>query len=525
MSRTVTFSALVVAGATALLATACGTSKSGNASNGVAGCQPNASISCACPGGTTGSQMCAADGQSYSLCQCGAAGYGAAGTGVGGAGLTGGFSGNGSSLGGTANTGSPLPCSVSSILQTHCSLCHSAVPSYGAPMPLVTWEDLQAPSKTDPTVPVYQKMLQRIQDPQKPMPQPPNPLLAATDIATLQAWVSGGTLKGTDPSCMGGSAGTSGGAGGGGSAGTNGSAGTSGAADGGMPTDVTCYRFLANDSGGSTGPKFNVPSTPDSYVEFNFAPPWGNAQVLGVTAHSLIDNKQAVHHWILYSSSTALQDGTNSPGVGAHPGGQFVVGWAPGAPDMKLPDDVGLQLPGAGYQLEIHYNAPSAGMTDQSGVELCVTTAPRAHTAATHPLGQEAFATAGAGDVVGTCVPRGPFPITILTSSPHMHKTGTHMKTVIHRANGTTETLVDQPFDFGTQLSYQTPATINQGDSLETTCTYNAAAQFGTKTTQEMCYDFVVAYPAGALAGAAGYTGVSGNGNTCINASLGGFGG
>ena len=94
------------------------------------------------------------------------------------------------------------------------------------------------------------------------------------------------------------------------------------------------------------------------------------------------------------------------------------------------------------------------------------------------------------------------------------------MKTIIMRANGTTDTLLDQPFDFQNQITYPpaTPsaATINQGDSLVTTCTYNGAAQYGTKTTEEMCYNFVTAYAAGALAGASGYSGISGNGNTCI---------
>jgi hypothetical protein len=520
MGRPVSFAALLTGSVAVFLFAGCGT-KTNATSSGLSGCQPNVPVACGCPDGTTALQTCAPDGLSFGPCLCNGSSLGVAGSG-GAAGLSGGT--NTSTMSGGTASGSPLPCDVASILQNHCALCHSATPLYGAPMALVTWEDLQAPSKTDATVPVYQKVLQRIQDTQKPMPQPPNAPLSAADIATLNNWVSGGAIKGSDPSCTGagGAAGSSGAADAG-AAGT-GAAGT-GAAGTGSTADVTCYKFLANNGGGSTGPKYAVPATPDYYEEFNFAPPWGSAQVLGVTARSIIDNAQAVHHWILYSSSTALQDGTMSAGVGAHPGGQFVVGWAPGSPDMKLPDDVGLQLPGAGYQLEIHYNAPSAGMTDQSGVELCVTTAPRAHVAATHPLGQEGFATAGAGDVVGTCVPRGPFPITIMSSGPHMHKKGTHMKTIIHRANGTTETLIDQPFDFNTQLSYQTPATINQGDSLETTCTFNSAAQFGTKTTQEMCYNFVVAYPAGALAGAAGYTGISGNGNTCIKASLGGFGG
>jgi hypothetical protein len=36
-----------------------------------------------------------------------------------------------------------------------------------------------------------------------------------------------------------------------------------------------------------------------------------------------------------------------------------------------------------------------------------------------------------------------------------------------------------------------------------------------------MCYNFVTAWPAGALAGGSGYHGLSDNGNICINSLLG----
>jgi cytochrome c551/c552 len=434
------------------------------------------------------------------LCQC----NGQLGNGIsGGAGLGGVNNSSGAITG-----SSPLPCAVSDIVSQHCSLCHGATPQYTAPMSLVSWEDFQKPSVSDPSVPVYQKVLQRIQDPNKPMPQPPNPRLTAEQIATISNWVAGGATKGSEATC---GLGT----GAGGMDITGGGAGTGAAGMDAVGPDEECFDIVARADADKTH-KFAVPSTPDTYIGFNYAPPWGNQQVQGIRAMSKIDNSAVVHHWILYSTPSAVTDGTNQNDSGSHPGGQFIVGWAPGAPDMMMPDDVGLQLPGAGYQLEIHYNAKSAGQLDGSGVTLCVTHTPRKNVAATHPLGQELFSTFGAGDVTGTCVPRGPFPITIMSMGPHMHLKGIHMKTVVKRANGTTETPLDAPFDFQTQVSYPTPITINQGDSLVTTCTYNGAAQFGTKTTQEMCYNFVVAYPAGALAGAPGYTGVSGNGNTCI---------
>jgi hypothetical protein len=94
-------------------------------------------------------------------------------------------------------------------------------------------------------------------------------------------------------------------------------------------------------------------------------------------------------------------------------------------------------------------------------------------------------------------------PINIFAAWPHMHKTGTRMSTVITRANGTQEVLIDKPFNFASQVSYPTPAVIAPGDSLQTTCYYDnpgtGSISFGPSTTQEMCYDFLYAYPAHGL--------------------------
>jgi hypothetical protein len=74
------------------------------------------------------------------------------------------------------------------------------------------------------------------------------------------------------------------------------------------------------------------------------------------------------------------------------------------------------------------------------------------------------------------------------------------MKTVINRVGGGTEVLIDKPFDFQTQVSYKTPAVVHPGDTLTTTCTFATPTPFGESTNQEMCYNFVLAYPAGGLA-------------------------
>jgi len=92
------------------------------------------------------------------------------------------------------------------------------------------------------------------------------------------------------------------------------------------------------------------------------------------------------------------------------------------------------------------------------------------------------------------------------------------MTTVINRAGGGTDMLVDEPFNFNAQWSYDTPDTIMPGDTLTTTCTFEndtaANVNYGTHTTDEMCFNFVTAWPAGALAHGNAMNGAE---NPCMN--------
>ena len=120
-----------------------------------------------------------------------------------GAGGGNGGSGSGSGApGGQLSTN--LPCDLDAILVANCQSCHGAVPLGGAPMSLVTYADLTAPAKTDPSQTVAAMCVTRIQSTTAPMPPTPTPALSAADIATFQNWVSAGMpmgncTSGTDP--------------------------------------------------------------------------------------------------------------------------------------------------------------------------------------------------------------------------------------------------------------------------------------------------------------------------------------
>ena len=76
------------------------------------------------------------------------------------------------------------------------------------------------------------------------------------------------------------------------------------------------------------------------------------------------------------------------------------------------------------------------------------------------------------------------------------------MKSTINRADGLTEILHDEPFDFGYQWGYakRPSVPIHAGDTITTECTYAKPMMFGPSTNDEMCYLFAIAYPKGVLA-------------------------
>ena len=113
--------------------------------------------------------------------------------------LLGGNGGGGSGGGSTGGTGggadqSGVPCDVATVLANQCLSCHGATPSGGAPMPLVTYDELTAPSKKDASQTVIQRCVARMTDAANPMPT--GGLPPAADVAVLQAWIDAGTPKG-----------------------------------------------------------------------------------------------------------------------------------------------------------------------------------------------------------------------------------------------------------------------------------------------------------------------------------------
>ena len=94
-------------------------------------------------------------------------------------------------------------------------------------------------------------------------------------------------------------------------------------------------------------------------------------------------------------------------------------------------------------------------------------------------------------------------PVHIIGSFPHMHELGRTFRTEVTRAGSpNAQVLVDVPlWNFESQTMYpeETPFQFNPGDSIRTTCTYDnftgAQVNFGERTEDEMCFNFVLLYP------------------------------
>ena len=262
--------------------------------------------------------------------------------------------------------------------------------------------------------------------------------------------------------------------------------------------------------------KFTVESGAEHLTMFYFATPWsGDVQVLEVRVR--LDNARVVHHWALYSvDNPEARDGAVRSGgplfyVPVPAGSRILHAAATGAPGLRMPEGVGLQVPsgpGTALATEFHYfNANDVAALDASAVEVCVTSKKRQHEAASHVLGRVTFTLPAHAltEVSATCRPMAPHAdIHLLSVLPHMHQLGVGSTWTLNRANGDRVSLLDVPFAFNEQRAYALPDVVMRpGDSLTTTCTYenmtDALVASGDRTEDEMCQPMVLAWPAGAL--------------------------
>jgi hypothetical protein len=290
-----------------------------------------------------------------------------------------------------------------------------------------------------------------------------------------------------------------------------------------------CWDFQTHGrSGADDKSKFNVPLD-ESYSQFYFKVPWP-AGSLATRFGSRFDNLKVLHHWLTFASSSPNAPGTVTPNVTGTTLGEnaeLIAGWAVGGCSTTFPSDVGLKLPDSGSIMVQwhHFNSTGTPQQDGSSVQICTVPAGmRANVAGLTFLGTENLGGPigmgpGKQDFSGVCVNDSGANITIIGFTPHMHTIGSNMKSVVTHGDGMMETIFDKPFTFDQQINYmlKTPYTLKPGESIESTCTYQnntgGTVPFGQSTHQEMCYQFALSYPYGALNN--GVLSLIGATNTC----------
>jgi hypothetical protein len=445
-----------------------------------------------------------------------------------------------------------IPCEIARIFTEKCHECHGSTRGAGVPMSLVTLDDVHRASISHgfEHEAIYERIGARIHDPMNPMPPRIYPQLTPQELDALDAWVAAGAPAGAacaPPSGAGGSTSATGGTSSGGSTGGTAPQGGSGGstwgtgggivlADGGIlepdpidrpvepdPSECTWVDIKARSDASGT-PYTVAANAQEQYRCFSFnIPEFAAQKTHGLAFYSIneVEDAPVVHHWLLYQSVTQQTNGASADCLGTHLDAALIAGWAPGATPWFLPAHVGIDL-GPNFILEIHYNNPGGPATpDASGVRMCTTTDTRPETASVSWLGADFFPAippgAEAHETKARCTPQTNQPIHVLRTWPHMHLLGRRMRATLHRAGGGSVTYHDEVFDFNYQIQYDTPIVLNPGDSIETTCVFRNQTGnyvgFGQDTTQEMCYNFTVAYPAGRLVNAL----PSVHTNACLN--------
>jgi hypothetical protein len=213
------------------------------------------------------------------------------------------------------------------------------------------------------------------------------------------------------------------------------------------------------------------------------------------------------HHTVLTTySGTTPADGTVRCNVGTN-GQNMIYGSGVGAPDFEFPATVGLFLrKGQRLLLNLHlYNATDNPLSGVSGTLYKPATVDEVPNLAELVL---------AGPTIGLNVPTGVStqtgncqlsnvanePIHVFALSQHMHKLGTHMKSVITRAPELV--LQDIPYNFEEQKFHLLDEHIQlmPNDTLRTECTFNnttgGTVRFGESSDDEMCFTDIFYYPA-----------------------------
>ncbi len=380
--------------------------------------------------------------------------------------------------------GGGLPCEVERIVRDACWECHGTTPLYGAPMSLLAASDFHRKSVTKPAERVYERVLARTHDANARMPPPPKKPLGASDLAVLDGWIAGGA-RASSAACPA-------------------PLTEAGTKDREAPPITNLPPGCPNLTLKAAAPYVMPETVPDQYVCYgvDLALP----KKRHVTAFTpKIDNAVITHHAIVYLSPYAESGTPHVCGGGGAVGQRMIYGWAPGGGPFELPKEAGLPLEGTVHLVvQMHYSnlKKLADQSDQSSIELCTTDELRPNDADVIAFGSTTFQLPPRASHRVDCtldIPANVPELTVFRSMPHMHTLGRSIGSVRERAGVPTPIDEVTAFNFGAQAWNDVSASLKGGDKVHTYCAWTNAGDtpvfFGEKTSDEMCYHFVMAYP------------------------------
>ena len=376
---------------------------------------------------------------------------------------------------GIATTG--LPCPVNDVLARKCQSCHSNPPKFGAPMPLLTGDDLHAPARSNPSKKVFELVQTRTHATTRPMP--PSGPLAAPDLQVLDDWIAAGAPR---------------------------SAATCAASDAGADDGSTGTLPCTPDKSLAPSKPFTLdPALDDDYICYGVEV--GTADKRHVTALSpRIDNARVLHHMDVYEAPEAFGSDPRRCSAFGSAEWRLIFAWAPGGKSMVLPPEAGFPLSAnTHYVVQIHYsNVSHVDAVDGSGVDLCTTDQLRANDADVMAFGSDHFVIPPRSNYDLTCrVALGPTApdLHLFAVMPHLHGNGLALEHALQpRDGGEPIELVSQPhWDINNQSWFQIDTTLHAGDKIATRCKWTNPTDdpiyWGDATADEMCYAFTMYYP------------------------------
>jgi hypothetical protein len=167
-----------------------------------------------------------------------------------------------------------------------------------------------------------------------------------------------------------------------------------------------------------------------------------------------------------------------------------------------LPDGVAYKVArGSQLNLNLHlFNVGDGTLTGSSGTRVRTTTADAVTQFAETILAGPVMLSIPPGKSTSTGHCTIMSDTTVFAVAPHMHQLGVHLKAVLERAAGGTETLFDGAYDFEDQRQTATgQLALEAGDVVQVECTYQndtgRGVRFGESSLDEMCFLGLYRYP------------------------------